>query len=159
MYVNLAQKAMPYYQAQKRKHTHSARCDGRFTQRLMRLWLMVMMMTWHLAGHAHRWWTPSDFTGSLHRVRFGAEAWHSCCVLRNRKFRGKRREWGRRKKKLWPHRLTEQMFSPPPSLTAKHMMTKPDCGGKLVQVWTWLTAVQWLQLVCDCANQTEPWSR
>lgn len=87
-------KAISYFL----QHTHT----HRFTHRLMQVWLMVMMMTWHLAGHTHRWWTPSDFTGSLQRGRFGNEAWHSCCILRNRKFRGKRREREERKKALAP---------------------------------------------------------
>lgn len=47
---------------------------------------------WHLAGHTHRWWTPSDFTSSLRRVRFGAEACNLCRVLWKCKFRVKRGE-------------------------------------------------------------------
>lgn len=90
----------------------------------MQLWVMVVMMTWHLAGHIHRWWTPSDFTRSS---VLDLGAWHWSCVLRYHKFRGKVE-----RKKAWPRRLTQQMFSPPLSLTAKHTMTQRGSRGKLV---------------------------
>ena len=111
-------------------HTHT----HRFTQSPMLVWLMVMIMTWHLAGHTHRWWTPSDFAGSLQRVRLGAEARYPSRVLESSQ--------GGKGGGTGPHRLTEQMLSPPPAPVAKktHDGPKENFRDKLVWVWTWVTA-------------------
>lgn len=100
-------------------------------------------MTWHLAGHTHRWWTPSDLTGSLQRVRFGTEAWHSCCVLSNHKFRVKGRKPG-------PLALTEQMFSPPPSLERWPTLTAEKSWLKFGLEW---------QQHNDCSSSVTVWIR
>jgi len=71
---------------------------------------MLMMMTCHLAGHAHRWWTPIDFTGLL-LAALDLEPKPDTRALRPQESQVQRAE-------NWPRRLTEQMFSPPPSLRA-----------------------------------------
>lgn len=114
------------------------------TRRLVQLWLMVTMMTWHLAGHAHRWWTPSDSTGSLQRVGLGTEAWHLSHFLKSRMFRGKRKGSGERRgggNKLASqiNRTDVHTSSIAISQTCDHHR-KNGRQEKLVQVWTWRTA-------------------